>query len=180
MKPFYFYVIPSFFLLISCSTEPSNSEVFYNEISNSDKFIIYSPDKMIKENDFKNIGEFRYYIGIVSKMSKNDPQLYYKIYFSKNESSIPIDMDKDLLMKNLYLVNKSLQIFEIEAIKEANNLKNNNKSPQNLTDLKNISEKIDGKSWIRIDSLNNSLFKNFDTIKTNMILQNELNNLQRQ
>ena len=92
---------------------------------------------------------------------------------------MPEKIDKKTLKKNLYLTNKSFEIFNIEALRKAKYLEKNYVNVKTQHQVKEISDEIHIKSWKRIDSLALELTKNYDTIQINEALKQELEHLEK-
>lgn len=161
-------------IIISCTSNETIEKNFHEELNNSKDYILYNQNVKLKKKDFLKYGDFSYYIGVSTKMDKNNSNLNFQVYFSKNESYISKEIEDELLIKNLYLANSAFTIFQIESLREQKKLERIRFRTKNIDDLMNITEKINEKAWVRIDSLKQALEINFDTLKTNRILFSEL------
>lgn len=175
MKQIFKITLLTFFIL-GCS---KSDKELYEEFLNSDDYIFYSENKTIKAKDFKKRGEFLYQVDVAMEMTKNNSDMKYKVYFDKMNSAMPKGIDKESLTKNLYLTNKALEIINIEALKKSRYLERNKIYPKAQDDLRKISEDINNRTRGRMDSLTIVLAEDFDTIKTNEILKQELRKFER-
>jgi|GEM_PF-3427951 len=175
MKQIFKITLLTFFIL-GCSK--SEKEI-YEELLNSEDYIFYSEDKTIKAKDFKKRGEFLYHIDVAMEMTKNTTDLKYKVYFDKMNSAMPKGIDKESLARNLYLTNKAMEIMNIESLKKSRFLERNKISAKTQNDLKNYSLEIIRRTKERMDSLTTALAEDYDTVKTNEILKQELRKFER-
>lgn len=119
--------------------------------------------------------DFFFDIGLATKIDIGSSNFEFKTYLNKKKSSIPKNIENELLIKNLHLANSALTIFQIEALKKKKELKINNTKVWTQEMHTKISEGINNRAWRRIDSLRNVLTEDYDTVTTNKLLAEELN-----